>query len=82
MKTVAFADLRARIADKKREIGWSDAPEVIERLRNKGNARTPARRRRLSRAEDRALCRSRAGSVLRLIFMSAADGVGDSGHCP
>lgn len=53
MKTMTFSDLRARIADKKRELGWSDSAESIERLRNKGGARTPQKREFLSRIDAR-----------------------------
>lgn len=54
MKTMTFSDLRARVADKKRELGWSDSPEATDRLRNKGDARTPRKRELLSRIDGRA----------------------------
>ncbi len=54
MKKVTLRELQARVRTRKARLGISEDTAAVEAMRNKGGARTDAKRELLGRAGERA----------------------------
>lgn len=54
MTTIKLSDMLDNIRRRKASLGYDDSPAAVERMRNKGSRRTPAKRQLLRRNQARA----------------------------